>query len=164
MRCVRTSIRSLERPVAEVLFGSEAEALEQTGYAQPALFAVEVALFRLAESFGLRPEVLGGHSVGELVAAYVAGLWSLQDAVRLVAARGRLMQALPEGGAMLAVQAAEEDVTPLLEGAVGVAAVNAPSQVVLSGDRTALEALAETFKAEGRRRGGCASRTRSTPR
>nr|WP_234334661.1 type I polyketide synthase [Streptomyces sp. NRRL B-1347] len=144
----------IERSLQSVMYGPDVDLLEQTGYAQPALFAMEVALFRLAESFGVRPEVVGGHSIGELAAAYVAGLWSLEDAAQLVAARGRLMQALPEGGAMLAAQIAEADVLPLLADVsdrVGVAAVNGPEQIVLSGERAALEGLEEVLRGEGRK-------------
>nr|WP_055526217.1 type I polyketide synthase [Streptomyces graminilatus] len=145
---------TLELPLQDVVFGADAELLNRTGFAQPALFALEVALFRLAESFGVRPDVLLGHSVGELAAAHVAGVWSLADACRLVVARGRLMQALPEGGAMVSLQLPEAEVLPLLEGRtdrVGIAAVNGPAATVISGVAADVEEIAGLARERGHR-------------
>ncbi|MPY63826.1 type I polyketide synthase, partial [Streptomyces spongiae] len=137
------------RPVKEVLFAEEPE--DGTGYAQSALFALQVALVELLRSWGIRPGLLLGHSVGEIAAAYAAEVFELADAVRLVAARARLMQALPEGGAMAALEASEAEVAPwLVDGAV-IAAVNGPSAVVVSGTETAVDAVAELARDAGRR-------------
>ncbi|MDX3645932.1 beta-ketoacyl synthase N-terminal-like domain-containing protein, partial [Streptomyces sp. MB09-02B] len=151
--CARIDPR-LDRPIAEAL--ASEELLGRTAYAQTALFAFEVALFRLLEHWGLTPDHLLGHSIGELAAAHAADVLSLDDACTLVAARATLMESLPEGGAMLAVEIAEADVPALLD-AVGatdrlaVAAVNGPRATVLSGPADAVDATAALCAERGLR-------------
>ncbi|MFG2357986.1 SDR family NAD(P)-dependent oxidoreductase, partial [Streptomyces sp. NPDC048521] len=138
----------LGRPVREVVLDGGPE-LDRTLFAQCGLFVFEVSLFRLLESFGVVPDFVVGHSVGEVAAAYVAGVLSLDDAVALVCARAALMQELPPGGAMLAVNAGEEEVLGVLAGEVGIAAVNGSRSVVVSGVRAAVETVAERVKERG---------------
>ncbi len=141
----------LRLPLRGVMWGSDAESLQGTEFAQPALFALEIALAALWRSWGVTPDVVLGHSVGEIAAARVAGVLSLDDASRIVAARGRLMAALPAGGVMVAVSAGEAEVAPMLSAGVGIAAVNGPNAVVLSGERAAVGALADRLADTGRR-------------
>jgi acyl transferase domain-containing protein/surfactin synthase thioesterase subunit/acyl carrier protein len=146
----------LDRPLREVMWArqgtADADLLDQTAYTQPAMFAFEWALAALWHSWGLRPDVVAGHSIGEITAACVAHVFTLRDAARLVCARGRLMQSLPDVGAMVAIAAPEGEVARAIERdgrALAIAAVNAPSSVVISGAQAAVAAVAQQFAARG---------------
>jgi polyketide synthase 7 len=141
----------LRLPLRQVMWGADAELLQSTEFTQPALFAVEIASAALWQSWGVTPDVVMGHSVGEIAAACVAGALSLPDAAKIVAARARLMARLPAGGVMVAVSAAEDEVTPLLTEGVSIAAVNGPDAVVLSGEGAAVDAVADRLALRGRR-------------
>ncbi|HEX3786027.1 MAG TPA: type I polyketide synthase, partial [Pseudonocardiaceae bacterium] len=139
----------LPRPLREVIWGDDADQVNNTLYAQPGLFVVEVALAALLRSFGIHPDLVLGHSVGEVAAAYVAEALTLPDAARLVTARARLMAALPTGGAMVSVAASAAEVTPLLTDGISLAAVNGPNSVVVSGVEAEALAVAEALTALG---------------
>jgi len=151
------AIRKAAGPaLPEVVFASpgstEADLLEQTSYTQPALFALEISLYRLITSFGLRADYLIGHSVGELTAACLASVLSLQDAAALVCARGALMQALPKTGTMVSLRAAESEILPLLEGheeEVSISAVNGRAAVVISGTAQVVDGIAARWRESG---------------
>ena len=157
-RCAAGVDPELEQPLRDVLFAPAGSALaarlDQTAWTQVALFALEYALFALWTSWGLVPSVLLGHSVGELAAACVAGVFSLEDGLRLVAARGRLMQALPPGGAMLAIEASELEALRAVArrpAELALAAVNGPRSVVLSGTEAAVTEAADALTKAGHR-------------
>ncbi len=145
----------LPAPLLPVILGlPEAEGdVNHTAWTQPALFAVEVALARLLADWGLRGEVMVGHSIGELAAACVAGMMELHDAARLVVARGQLMGALPPGGAMSALKTDEPTVRAALAGVqdVDIAAINAPEQVVISGSEAGVAAVEARLADQGLR-------------
>jgi pimaricinolide synthase PimS1 len=148
----------IDRSLAELIFSAEgspeAVDLAHTTYAQPALFATQVAIGRLYESWGLTPEAMAGHSVGEISAAHLAGVLSLEDAAKLICSRGALMGALPEGGAMLAIEATEAEALELIEGKeseLSLAAINSPSSCVISGTEAAIDQCEASWKDQGKR-------------
>ncbi len=153
-RCDKILRSYLEQPLLEILYPEPGKSspLDETAYTQPALFALEYALFQLWKSWGIEPAVVMGHSVGEYVAACVAGVFSLEDGLKLIAERARLMQALPQDGEMVAVFASEAQVTAVLQPyaqEVSIAAINGPRSIVISGKREAVQKAIATLKAEG---------------
>ncbi len=146
--------RSLKALILSEPGSEEAGLLDHTTYAQPALFATEVALYRLLESKGLRPDLLTGHSVGEITAAHLSGVFDLPDAAKLICARGALMGALPAGGAMLAIEASEAEASELISGqeeALSLAAVNSPASCVISGSEEAIAGAEASWQGRGQK-------------
>jgi malonyl CoA-acyl carrier protein transacylase len=155
-KCDRILAPKLEKPLLDVLYPQEGENLssiiDETAYTQSALFALEYALFQLWKSWGLEPDVVMGHSVGEYVAACVAGVFSLEDGLKLIAERGRLMQTLPPGGEMVSVMASEQQIATLIQPYaqdISIGAINGPESVVISGQSEAINAVCITLEASG---------------
>jgi acyl transferase domain-containing protein len=137
-------------PLRKVIFALEDSPLiHQTLYTQPALFALQTALTALLTSWGVTPDHLAGHSLGEITAAHIAGVLTLEDAATLVAARAHLMSTLPPGGAMTTIAAPEHDVTPHLTPDVTIAATNTPTSTVISGDAEQVDKIAQHFADQG---------------
>ena len=153
-QCDRLLQAYLTKSILEVVYPKDTQELNnslinETNYTQPALFAIEYALFKLWESWGIEPNVLIGHSAGEYVAATVAGVFSLEDGLKLIATRGRLMQQLPLGGEMLSVMASEKKVNQLIapySEKVTVAAINGPESIVISGESEVIATINETLE------------------
>ena len=152
-RCDEILRPHLQRPLLSVLYpeADDVSLLDNTAYTQPALFAIEYALAELWRSWGVQPTFVMGHSVGEYVAACVAGVFGLEDGLRLIAERGRLMQSLPAGGRMAAVFAGRERVESAIasSNAVSIAAINGPEIIVISGDGNQVEAILKRLSNEG---------------
>ncbi|PSB21039.1 short-chain dehydrogenase [filamentous cyanobacterium CCP2] len=157
-RCDEILRPYLKQPLLSVLYSADSDSqpissiLDQTAYTQPALFALEYALTQLWKSWGIEPSIVMGHSVGEYVAACVAGVFSLEDGLKLIAARSRLMQALPENGAMVAVFASEIQVQQVIQpyrDTVAIAAINGPKSIVVSGERQAVETVIAALRQDG---------------
>jgi len=154
--CDRILRPYLQKPLIEVLYPSsleeDQELIHQTAYTQPALFALEYSLFELWKSWGIEPDIVIGHSVGEYVAACVAGVFSLEDGLKLIAERGRLMQSLPQDGAMVAVRASEAEISPMIAPytqELSLAAINTPESVVISGNKQTIKLICDTLEQKG---------------
>ncbi|MFD7318739.1 SDR family NAD(P)-dependent oxidoreductase [Streptomyces sp. NPDC059883] len=141
----------LDQPLTTTLFTNDNTTLHHTAHTQPALFAYQVALYRLIESLGITPDHLIGHSIGEITAAHIAGILTLEDAATLVTTRARLMQAQPPGGPMVAIQATEEEITPHLTPHTSIAAINGPTSHVIAGDDHDIETITTHFEDQGRK-------------
>jgi malonyl CoA-acyl carrier protein transacylase len=153
-QCNEILLPYLEKSLLDIIYApeTEAETLNQTSYTQPALFAIEYALYQLWKSWGIQPNIVMGHSVGEYVAACVAGVFSLEEALKLIAHRGKLMQQLPSGGEMVSVMATVEKVKSIIadySNTVAIAAINSPQSIVISGNSKDIKAIVEKLTKEG---------------
>jgi myxalamid-type polyketide synthase MxaB len=157
-RCDELLQPHLEHSLLDVLYSdrpsssASAELINETAYTQPALFSLEYALATLWQSWGIKPDVMIGHSVGEYAAACIAGVFSLEDGLRLIAARGRLMQALPRNGSMMAIRADQARVVEAIRpyaATVSLATINGPQSVVIAGETQAVQSIGEQFAADG---------------